>query len=51
MHTKFHICLFVFINLILSVASLGIFAAEVRDIRVAQQEGVTRLVFELSDVS
>lgn len=51
MHTKFHICLFVFINLILSVASLGLFAAEVRDIRVAQQEGVTRLVFELSDVS
>jgi len=51
MHTKFHICLFVFINLILSVASLEVFAAEVRDIRVAQQEGVTRLVFELSDVS
>ncbi|WP_111636806.1 N-acetylmuramoyl-L-alanine amidase [Marinomonas shanghaiensis] len=51
MHTKFQTCLFVFINLILSVACLNVFAAEVRDIRVAQQEGVTRLVFELSALS
>lgn len=49
MHTKFRNSLFIFISFILSVASLDVFAAEVRDIRVAQQEGVTRLVFELSE--
>ncbi|RNF51955.1 LysM peptidoglycan-binding domain-containing protein [Marinomonas hwangdonensis] len=51
MHTKFRYCLSVLISLLLAVASLPILAAEVRDIRVAQQEGVTRLVFELSDNS
>ncbi|WOD07610.1 N-acetylmuramoyl-L-alanine amidase [Marinomonas sp. GJ51-6] len=51
MHTKFRTCLNVFIYLILSFVSLNIIAAEVRDIRVAQQEGVTRLVFELSGAS
>jgi N-acetylmuramoyl-L-alanine amidase len=51
MHTKFHTHLCVFITLILSVASFYVAAADVRDIRVAQQEGVTRLVFELSGSS
>lgn len=49
MHTKF--CNRIFIGFILSVASLNVFAAEVRDIRVAQQEGLTRLVFELSEAA
>ncbi|WP_417559806.1 N-acetylmuramoyl-L-alanine amidase [Marinomonas sp.] len=51
MHTKFHTYLFVFLNLILSLATCSVLAAEVRDIRVAQQEGVTRLVFELSEAA
>ncbi|ETI61267.1 N-acetylmuramoyl-L-alanine amidase [Marinomonas profundimaris] len=51
MHTKFRTCLFVFINLIFFAVAFNAFAAEVRDIRVAQQEGVTRLVFELSETS
>ncbi|RBP84361.1 LysM peptidoglycan-binding domain-containing protein [Marinomonas rhizomae] len=51
MHTKFRTYLFIFINLILSLAACSALAAEVRDIRVAQQEGVTRLVFELSDTA
>ena len=51
MHTKFRTYLFIFINLILSLAACSALAVEVRDIRVAQQEGVTRLVFELSDTA
>ena len=51
MHTKFRYCLSVLISLLLAFASLSVLAAEVRDIRVAQQEGVTRLVFELSENS
>lgn len=51
MHTKFRTYLFVFFCFIVSLAGANVFAAEVRDIRVAQQEGVTRLVFELSDAS
>ena len=51
MHTKFHIYLLFFIGFILSLATSDVFAAEVRDIRVAQQEGVTRLVFELSETA
>lgn len=49
MHTKFCNIFLIFIGFILSVASINLFAAEVKDIRVAQQEGVTRLVFELSE--
>jgi len=51
MHTKFRYSLFIFFGFILSFASLNMFAAEVRDIRVAQQEGVTRLVFELTEAA
>lgn len=50
MHTKIHYYLYILLSLTFSIASFGAFGAvEVRDIRVAQQEGVTRLVFELSE--
>jgi N-acetylmuramoyl-L-alanine amidase len=51
MHTKFHTFIFVLFHFVVSVVAVNAFAADVRDIRVAQQEGVTRLVFELSDAS
>lgn len=48
MHTKFRPYFFVFLHLLFALAWGDALAADVRDIRVAQQEGVTRLVFELS---
>ncbi|ETX10351.1 N-acetylmuramoyl-L-alanine amidase [Marinomonas ushuaiensis DSM 15871] len=51
MHTKFRNNLFIFLGFILFFVPLSAFSAEVRDIRVAQQEGVTRLVFELSETA
>ncbi|MBJ7537541.1 N-acetylmuramoyl-L-alanine amidase [Marinomonas transparens] len=51
MHTKFRTCLFVFLSVLLSAITSSVWSSEVRDIRVAQQEGVTRLVFELSAAS
>lgn len=51
MHTKIRNYCFILFYLILSVASVDLYAAQVRDIRVAQEEGVTRLVFELSETS
>ncbi|MCB5161394.1 N-acetylmuramoyl-L-alanine amidase [Marinomonas algarum] len=51
MHTKIRIYIVIFFQLILSLAAFDLYAAQVRDIRVAQQDGVTRLVFELSEAS
>ncbi|MBR7889738.1 N-acetylmuramoyl-L-alanine amidase [Marinomonas sp. A79] len=51
MHTKIHKYCVVLLSLILSLATIDLYAAQVRDIRVAQEEGVTRLVFELSEAS
>lgn len=50
MPNKFRYCLFVIFHLVLLFATQAI-AAEIRDIRVAQQTGITRLVFELSAAS
>ncbi|TYL47636.1 N-acetylmuramoyl-L-alanine amidase [Marinomonas sp. IMCC 4694] len=48
MHNKFCTFFVVFLHSLVALALSNAFAADVRDIRVAQQEGVTRLVFELS---
>ena len=48
MHNKFRNLLFVVSCLVLLFVSMRASAGEIRDIRVAQQEGVTRIVFELS---
>ncbi len=51
MHTKFRTYLFNFVHLVLLFVASNATAADVKDVRVAQQEGVTRLVFELSEAS
>lgn len=48
MHNKIRDFLFVIGCLVLLCVSLRVSAEEIRDIRIAQQDGVTRLVFELS---
>ncbi|WP_394184006.1 N-acetylmuramoyl-L-alanine amidase [Marinomonas posidonica] len=51
MQTKFQTFLSIILVWMTSIVAMEVSAAEVRDIRVAQQEGVTRLVFELSSKS
>ena len=51
MHNKIRSCLFVVCQVFLLFACFQVSAAEIRDIRVAQQHGTTRLVFELSAAS
>ncbi|MCV2403104.1 N-acetylmuramoyl-L-alanine amidase [Marinomonas sp. C2222] len=51
MHTKFYKYFFFIVNAFWLFASFAASAVEVRDVRVAQQQGMTRLVFELSDIS
>ncbi|MGB5998180.1 MAG: N-acetylmuramoyl-L-alanine amidase [Marinomonas sp.] len=51
MHNEFRTYLFVFCHFFLLLVSFDVSAAEIRDIRVGQQAGVTRLVFELSAAS
>ncbi|SBS36928.1 N-acetylmuramoyl-L-alanine amidase AmiC precursor [Marinomonas spartinae] len=48
MHNKFRNLLFVVSCFVLLFVSMRASAGEIRDIRVAQQKGVTRIVFELS---
>ncbi|WP_445976133.1 N-acetylmuramoyl-L-alanine amidase [Marinomonas dokdonensis] len=51
MHTKIYSYLYFTLALFLTSVSMTANAVEVQDVRVAQQEGVTRLVFELSQAS
>lgn len=49
MYKKIRTSLFTFVGFLLLLNVYSACAAEVRDIRIAQQQGITRLVFELSE--